>query len=142
MYYKTYVSEKMQTVSHFEILMPLHSSAMERALTKKDGTLMTPQEAVDAGIISEEQLKVIGYRIPTEDKYSLAPMKIKGFLPRSGEGIVLPKEITTISGSDFDIDKLYAIFKEFKKRDTDWKPIIADLLKDKTLKEIMYAENQ
>ena len=53
-------------------------------------------------------LEMIGYRIPTEAKYSMAPLKIKGFLPRTGgEGIMLPKEITTLSGSDFDVDKMY-----------------------------------
>ena len=53
-------------------------------------------------------LEMIGYRIPTEAKYSMAPLKIKGFLPKTGgEGIMLPKEITTLSGSDFDVDKMY-----------------------------------
>ena len=44
---------------------------------------------------------MVGYRIPTEDKYSCAPIKIVGFLPReAGDGIMLPAEITTLSGSD------------------------------------------
>lgn len=46
-------------------------------------------------------------KLPTESKYSMAPLYIKGFLPKAaGETIMLPKEITTLSGSDFDI-KLY-----------------------------------
>jgi hypothetical protein len=53
-------------------------------------------------------LKMIGYRIPSEDKYSLAPIKIVGFMPKeAGDGIMLPYEITLITGSDFDIDKFY-----------------------------------
>jgi len=60
--------------------------------------------------IPEEMLEIIGFRIPTEFKYSMAPLKIAGLLPsEAGEGIMLPKEITTLSGSDFDIDKLYII---------------------------------
>lgn len=40
---------------------------------------------------------------PTEDKYSMAPLYIKGFLPQqNGSAIMLPAEITTLSGSDFD----------------------------------------
>lgn len=40
---------------------------------------------------------------PTEDKYSMVPLYIKGFLPQqNGSAIMLPAEITTLSGSDFD----------------------------------------
>lgn len=59
--------------------------------------------------------KLIGYRIPTEDKYSMLPLKIVGFLPReSGGGIMLPPEITTLTGSDFDVDKIYIHLPAFK----------------------------
>lgn len=62
-------------------------------------------------------LEMIGYRIPTEAKYSMAPLKIKGFLPRTGgEGIMLPKEITTLSGSDFDVDKMYIMRYQLLRR--------------------------
>ena len=62
-----------------------------------------------------ELLELIGYRIPTEDKYSMAPIRVKGFLPKeAGGSIILPAEITTISGSDFDIDKLFVMIPEFR----------------------------
>ena len=62
-----------------------------------------------------ELRKIIGYRIPTEDKYSMAPLYIKGFLPpQNGSMIMLPAEITTLTGSDFDIDKFYLMFPEFR----------------------------
>jgi hypothetical protein len=49
-------------------------------------------------------LKMIGYRIPSEDKYSLAPIKIVGFMPKeAGDGLMLPYEITLITGSDRDV---------------------------------------
>ena len=33
----------------------------------------------------------------------MAPLRIKGFLPQqNGSAIMLPAEITTLSGSDFD----------------------------------------
>lgn len=54
-------------------------------------------------------------RQPTEDKYSMVPLYIKGFLPQqNGSAIMLPAEITTLSGSDFDVDKLYIMLPEFR----------------------------
>ena len=45
----------------------------------------------------------------------MAPLYIKGFLPQqNGSAIMLPAEITTLSGSDFDVDKLYIMLPEFK----------------------------
>ena len=71
------------------------------------------QKIKDSG--NEDLLKMIGYRIPTEDKYSMLPLKVTGFLPFNGGGsIMLPWEITTIAGSDFDVDKLYVMMPEFK----------------------------
>ena len=62
--------------------------------------------------VCPEALQMIGYRIPTEDKYSCAPIKIVGFLPReAGEGIMLPYDITLLTGSDFDVDKEYLMRK-------------------------------
>ena len=45
----------------------------------------------------------------------MAPLYIKGFLAaESGSAIMLPKEITLLSGSDYDIDKMYVMLPEFK----------------------------
>lgn len=63
-------------------------------------------------------LKLIGYRIPTEGKYSMLPLIIEGFLPQqNGSSIMLPAEITQLSGSDFDIDKLFLMIPEFQMRE-------------------------
>ena len=62
----------------------------------------------------ESLLKFVGYRIPTEGKYSMLPLIIKGFLPQAnGSSIMLPAEITTMSGSDFDVDKLFMMLPSF-----------------------------
>lgn len=62
-----------------------------------------------------ELLKMIGYRIPTEGKYSMLPLIIKGFLPQqNGSAIMLPADVTQIAGSDFDVDKLFLMIPEFK----------------------------
>jgi hypothetical protein len=45
----------------------------------------------------------------------MAPLKIVGFLPReAGDGIMLPNDITLLTGSDFDIDKEYLMRKDYK----------------------------
>lgn len=50
----------------------------------------------------------------------MAPLFIKGFLPQqNGSAIMLPAEITTLSGSDFDVDKLYIMLPEFRVRKYD-----------------------
>lgn len=52
----------------------------------------------------------VGYRIPTQGLSSTVPLKIVGFLPSTSTAtIALPAEFTTLTGSDFDIDKLYFI---------------------------------
>lgn len=67
--------------------------------------------AKDTGI-TEDELNMILYRIPTEDKYSIYRAKIVGFLPpNSGEQILLPYDTVGLAGFDFDIDKLYCIRK-------------------------------
>lgn len=45
----------------------------------------------------------------------MVPLFIKGFLPQqNGSAIMLPAEITTLSGSDFDVDKMYIMLPEFR----------------------------
>lgn len=125
--YRKYLNKNQYSIAYFECYMPIPSESLEKALTKEDGTLMDIEEAVSRGIITEDMRKAIGYRIPTEDKYSMAPLYIKGFLPKAaGEAIMLPKEITTLSGSDFDIDKMYIMLKAFSE--PDWGTLEADIM--------------
>jgi hypothetical protein len=57
--------------------------------------------------IPEDLRFAIGFRIPTQELNSVEHIKIVGFLPAEyGNSIVVPSEITTKAGSDFDIDKL------------------------------------
>lgn len=54
---------------------------------------------------------MIGYRIPTEGKQSVAVMKIVGLLDESqGSTIVVPDEWVLQTGADFDIDSIYGIY--------------------------------
>lgn len=102
-------SEDGKSIKYLECYMPWYTM---RYLSP----LMDPNtHTIDINEVPEDLRELIGYRIPTEDKYSMTPLYIKGFLPRqSGSSIMLPADITLLSGSDFDVDKLYIIIPEFK----------------------------
>lgn len=101
-------AEGSLSIAYFECFMPAYSTEFYKPLMK-EGT-----HELDIAKLPDSLRKLIGYRVPTEDKYSMAPLYIKGFLPQqNGSAIMLPAEITTLSGSDFDIDKLYIMLSEF-----------------------------
>lgn len=95
-------------IKYLECYMPAYSREFYEPL-------MDPNtHQLDVTKLPEDLRKLIGYRVPTEDKYSMAPLFIKGFLPQqNGSAIMLPAEITTLSGSDFDVDKMYIMLPEF-----------------------------
>jgi len=92
----------------FEALIPWTSRKLFP--TNKDGE-------IDIDAIREhapELLDIVANRIPTEDKYSMFSIRVKGFTPQSMGGvIIMPPEALTISGFDFDIDKLFFMAREF-----------------------------
>lgn len=103
-------------IKYLECYMPAYSREFYEPLMK-EGT-----HELDINKLPEDLRKLIGYRVPTEDKYSMAPLYIKGFLPQqNGSAIMLPAEITTLSGSDFDVDKMYIMLPEFKIDKYDYK---------------------
>lgn len=95
-------------IKYLECYMPAYSREFYEPL-------MDPvTHQLDVTKLPDDLRKLIGYRVPTEDKYSMAPLYIKGFLPQqNGSAIMLPAEITTLSGSDFDVDKMYIMLPEF-----------------------------
>ena len=96
------------SIMYLECYMPAYSRKFYEPLMKP-GT-----HELDITKLPEDLRKLIGYRVPKEDKYSMAPLYIKGFLPQqNGSAIMLPAEITTLSGSDFDVDKMYIMLPEF-----------------------------
>lgn len=113
------------SIKYIECLMPLYTKKYfeDFIIAEKDGSYSIDLEKLESLGLD----KLIGYRIPTEDKYSMLPLKIVGFLPQqNGSAIMLPADITQISGSDFDIDKLFLMIYEFKK------------LKDGSLEKVKY----
>lgn len=90
-------------------------------------------------IVPEKYREVIGYRVPTEDKYSMQHIRIKGFLPRQvGSVIILPKEITSLAGSDYDVDKVYVMFHSlFTKNNYNIKKAWDDFYQLESSKDIL-----
>ena len=48
----------------------------------------------------------MGYRIPTQALASISALRFVDVIPVVRDTIILPKEFTKVTGSDFDIDKL------------------------------------
>jgi hypothetical protein len=81
---------------------------------KKLGRDMTKEEFTEFANTPEgrKALTGIGFRIPTQAVNSVEVFVVKGFLPDfMGRTVVVPSEITTKAGSDFDIDKLNLYLK-------------------------------
>jgi hypothetical protein len=114
--YEEYLKNNQGGIDYFEVYAPIYSKELLEKFADEKGNIdIKSIEALDPDL-----LKMVGYRIPTEAKYSAAPLKIVGFLPReAGDAIMMPEEITAINGSDFDVDKMYLMRKvlNIKKND-------------------------
>lgn len=107
--YKEYLKKNQGGIAYFEVFAPIWSNELFDKFSNADGTINV--DAINA--VDPELLKMVSYRIPTEDKYSCAPMKVIGFMPReAGDAIMLPYELTEIDDSDFDVDKRYVMRKD------------------------------
>ena len=107
--YKDYLKKHQGGIAYFEVFAPIWSNDLYDKFSNVDGTINI--DAIEA--LDPELLKMVSYRIPTEDKYSCAPMKVVGFMPReAGDAIMLPYELTEIDDSDFDVDKRYVMRKD------------------------------
>ena len=64
---------------------------------------------------NSEILDIIAHRIPTQATSSIIYIKPVNFLPEgTGDSIILPDTLTTSTGSDFDIDKLFVFRYNYK----------------------------
>lgn len=124
--YKDYLKKNQGGIAYFEVFCPIWSNELFDKFSNSDGTIN-----VDAiNVVDPELLKMVSYRIPTEDKYSCAPMKVVGFMPReAGDAIMLPYELTEIDDSDFDVDKRYVMRKDIPIKTKRRKDIEGELFK-------------
>lgn len=96
---------------HCEIMIP---NWFGKEMRRRLGRDMSKEEFTEF-LNTEEGRKVltgVGFRIPTQGLNSVEVFVVKGFLPEyMGRTVVVPSEITTKAGSDFDIDKLNLYLK-------------------------------
>lgn len=124
--YKDYLKKNQGGIAYFEVFCPIWSNELFDKFSNSDGTINV--DAINA--VDPELLKMVSYRIPTEDKYSCAPMKVVGFMPReAGDAIMLPYELTEIDDSDFDVDKRYVMRKDIPIKTKRRKDIEGELFK-------------
>lgn len=120
--YKEDVKTGDVSLDYVECYMPWHTKEqLAKFLIRKVDSRNREYYEIDYKKIETEApglLEAIGFRIPTEALYSILPLRIKGFLPQQyGSAVMLPSDITKISGSDFDVDKLFILLKHFTIKD-------------------------
>lgn len=77
------------------------------------------------GVEVESKPYGIGYRIPTQGLSSMFSFQVADVMPTTiGDTIIVPEEFTAMTGSDFDVDKLYLAtytYKDGKRVSSDEK---------------------
>lgn len=129
------------SIKYFEAYLPCPTEELYNALLDPNTHELDINKKDSKGnyIVPEKYREVIGYRVPTEDKYSMQHIRIKGFLPRQvGSVIILPKEITSLAGSDYDVDKVYVMFHSlFTKNNYNIKKAWDDFYQLESSKDIL-----
>lgn len=86
------------------------SLSPEELFGKYENGVLVKKGAIDPKILDN----IIGYRIPNQGLASNDALRIVGILPEGqGDTVVAYTGITTKTGSDFDIDKMYMMFPHF-----------------------------
>lgn len=87
------------TIKYAECMLPAWSEKFFKYYMSED---KNGNKFLDIDKVPEDLKRMVGYRIPTENKYSMLPLRVVGFLPaEQGGSIMLPADITLIAGSDF-----------------------------------------
>lgn len=101
--YKEGQDKSIENIEYIGCYMPMYTKKLFEKYMDDEGN-------VDINKMPDNVKKLVGYRLPFEDFYSLLPLKIIEFLPESsGSSIIMPAELLALTGSDFDIDKLYLV---------------------------------
>lgn len=76
--------------------------------------------------------QIVGYRIPTQAVSSIHALRCVDVLPVVRDTVILPKTITAITGSDFDIDKFFLSTLYYKEtRDEQFDESLSNVDLDK-----------
>lgn len=111
--------ENEEKLPYIEIMIPRNSKVFDGMTDEQ------VNEAIAKGNVNE----MIVYRMPTEGKHSVAVAKVVAVTPEVfGSTIILPHGWVTQTGSDFDVDSVYAVNYHVKK---DKKGNIVKIVEDK-----------
>ena len=104
------LAKKHNFIKGFECFLPAWTKDLYEGylITRKEGKKIWQELDIEKlRKEAPELLEMSGIRIPTEDKYSITTLIVKGFMPtQSGSAIMLPADITTIVGADFDVKNI------------------------------------
>lgn len=104
------VTKAAQVLISHSMLEKVLNGHLEEGKTIYDLTHAELNEMID-----KESLKGLMYRIPNQGPPSNDAFEVAGILPpHAGDTIVAFKEITTKTGSDFDIDKAFIVLPNFE----------------------------
>ena len=93
-----------------EMMMPSHHKSV-----------MDLIENTPSATMPEVISKMFGVRIPSQDNHSAMNIKWVDFMPvYFGSSAMFARELIEVSGADFDIDKVFAQFKDFYVKDGEF----------------------
>ena len=108
-------SKKLYTTKS-QVLIP--HSTIKKLLEKNYPDWKSMSSSEISGLIDPSVLTGISYRIPNQSTSSNDVFEIAGILPAEmGDTIISYNEITTKTGSDFDIDKAFTVLPNVEFRD-------------------------
>ena len=116
-----YKNGRIKALKHIEVFTTCNNADIRDALTDKNTGKIDINKQVDGKDVMDQRLRDgICYRIPTEGNCSIFNYHIKDFLPNVyGSAIMIPAEFILITGSDFDIDKVFTANYEYYKTKDD-----------------------
>jgi predicted NAD-dependent protein-ADP-ribosyltransferase YbiA (DUF1768 family) len=140
------------SITPSEAIITLPKSLIPYIEKKFDGATFADKlqrfnEQYEAGTLSnqEELNKIFTFtanRIPGQSINSIEVLKIKRFLsPSAGSLVILPSEIVTKAGSDFDIDKLTSYFNNIVIDKHTGEPSYVEFIEDKNVLWANYKES-
>lgn len=109
--------DSKKIIYYKELNEPSHATALDYLIKNKE-VLENKEEFVEGAIDSKILNNIIGYRIPNQGLASNDALRIVGILPESnGDTVVAYTGITTKTGSDFDVDKMFIMFPSFNNNE-------------------------
>lgn len=107
--YKTYKDHTLRSYNEdgkmeVKLSISLFNDVLKQAGLQNDSFNKQRKFILD----NQDILLALAYRVPTQGQNSTLPIKIVDlFEPQRGDIIMFPADITTLTGSDFDIDKMF-----------------------------------